>query len=135
MEMKAGIYKKIGDFHFYMKPDKSAWALRLPDERRIMCTANPYTDQIFSQWLDNLNNGKTSKVLRALMKKYDMPGTVPVLMDCTDRGFDFVKGEVQSEIDSISFQIQKLIRIYCSKNKNKDYDEVSEIQDFFRGVI
>ncbi len=139
MENKNGLYKKVGDYHFYMKPDKSMFALAMPDGRRIMCTANPYIDQRFTSWLDELDNGKVSKVLHPLMKKYKMPGTVPVLMDCTNSGFKFVKGEVQNEIDAISAQIQKLIGIYCSKNKKKNYEEdceeVSEIQDYFRGVI
>lgn len=140
MKNKNGVYKKVGDYHFYMKPDKTIFALAMPDGRRIMCHGgNPYNDKMFSLFLDGLDGGKVSKVLRPLLTRNHIQGNTPVLMDCCNSSFCFVKGDIAYQIASISAQIQKLIGIYCSKNKKKVYEEVyeevSEIQDFFRGVI
>jgi len=136
MENKKGVYKKAGEYHFYMKPDKTMFALEMPDGRRIMCHGgNPYNDKMFTFFLESLDNGKVSKVLRPLLRKNYIKGDNPVLMNCTDSGFRFIRGQVEAEIETISFQIQKLISIYCSKNKNKDNEEVAEIHEFPRGVV
>lgn len=135
MEKPAGTHKKIGGYYFYLKGDRSMWVLRISSTRRIMSNGNPYVDKKFTEWLDRLEKGKVSKILLPLMKRYKIRGGVPVLMDCSENGFKLVKNEIQHDIDEMTSYVDRLIEIYCSKNKDRNYEEVAEIQDFFRRVV
>ena len=103
-----------GDYHFSIIPNRM-WVLKfLPDGRRLMCRGNPFTDKRYSKFLDGLDYGEVSEVLRPLIKKYCIKGR-PILLDADEEGFKFVEGDVAHRINSISGLLRKLVDSYCSK--------------------
>jgi hypothetical protein len=104
----------MNKFLFDARP-KNSWVLYFPDrKKRLLGRGNPYTDKHFTQFLNSLEDGKVSEILRRFINEYDIHGK-PVLMDANDTGFKLVKGDVAYKTEFIGLSLQKLVDFYCHK--------------------
>jgi hypothetical protein len=106
-------YSIGSNYSFSILPDNSRWVLYLDEhERRLMGRGNPFTDTLYTEFIDSIDDGEISDLLKVLIKKYKV-NEVPALLMEADRGScKFILGDVNAITAKISYLLQKLVDSY-----------------------
>ena len=107
--------RKKNGYYFRVRDDKTLWMVKLSGRKRLMGHGNPFKDKYFTKFIDKFDEGKLDEFLRPLMRKHRLYSEFRVLMDCTDSGFQFVKGAAAHTIEFFESLTQDFIDFYRCK--------------------
>ena len=94
------------EYHLDIRPDNT-WVYFLPN-KRLLGRGTVFSDKHFAKFLDRLENGKVSRLLKCLLDKYGIEGE-PALIYANADGFRFIKGEMAYRKEAIGHILQRLV--------------------------